>query len=329
MVPLRPLAWLIDLALAAALSYAVAALSMQMLERRLESDTPALAVAAPALQEQAEQEKIALSEFQPVLGANIFGARRSEVKSAAPAAPGNGSAAGAAPPRVPLVVTLTGTMTMGDRAFAMIADASGRNEKVYRLWDCLPAAEDHPTRNCAPTQGKLIAVRKQRIIVKYQGEQLTFDLAQKPASMAAAVVPGARQPLRPGPQPVAPASQGGAEGSGPPFPITQEGNVLQVRVPQAEVAKAFENFSDVLKQARVVPYSDETGSGFQIRNIRPGSIFERIGLTNFDKIKAVNGEPITTADQALRLLTMFRNEREISMDLERRDQKLQLNYVIE
>jgi general secretion pathway protein C len=78
-----------------------------------------------------------------------------------------------------------------------------------------------------------------------------------------------------------------------------------------------------------VPYADDSGSGFMIRNIRPGSIFERIGLNNFDKIRAVNGEPITTADQALRLLTMFRNEREISLDLERKNQEVQLNYVIE
>lgn len=327
MAPLRPLAWLVALALAGSVSYAAAGLSMQVLQRRLESGTPAVAVSAPRPEQQVEHQKLPLSEFQPVLTANIFGARRSEIKPSRPSG-GDGSAAPAASvPKVPLNVTLTGTMIMGERSFAMIADASGRNEKVYRLWDCLPADENHPTRNCSPTQGKLIAVRKKRIVVRYQGEDLTFDVSDKPNTVAAAVSPAARLPVR-APN-VQPAPQGVPDASAAPFPITQEGNVLQVRVPNAEVTKAFENFSDVLKQARVVPYTDNTGSGFQIRNIRPGSIFERIGLNNFDKIKAVNGDPITTADQALRLLTMFRNEREITLDLERRDQDIQLNYIIE
>ncbi len=100
-------------------------------------------------------------------------------------------------------------------------------------------------------------------------------------------------------------------------------------VPSQEVAKAFENFSEVLKQARVVPYSGEAGQGFQIRSIRPGSIFQRIGLNNFDVIQSVNGQPITTADQAVGLLTMFRNEKEISLEILRRNQPLTLNYSIE
>jgi type II secretory pathway component PulC len=214
-------------------------------------------------------------------------------------------------------------MIMGKNSFALVADAGGRNEKVYRLYECLPAA-DEPTVQCSPTQGKLIGVRRSSILVRYQGQQLTFELAAKPTGTTAAVPPVApRRPVRP---PGAPAA---AEGTAAPFPITQQGNVMQVRVPSAEVSKAFENFSEVLKDARVVPYTDATGSGFQIRSIRPGSIFDRIGLNNFDKIKAVNGEPITTADQALRLLTMFRNERELTLDLERQNQPMQLNYIIE
>jgi type II secretory pathway component PulC len=265
-----------------------------------------------------------------VLDANIFGARRSEVKPAAAGGVGgaNGmrgtASAASAPPRLELL--LTGTAIMGERAFAMVADASGRNEQVYRLWDCLPAGSNHPSRTCEAAQGKLMAVRAKGIVVEYRGERITFDLATdraRPAS-AAAARPAARTPAEAG---------GGlaaaTDGSNAPFPITKEGNALEVRVPGAEVNKAFENFADVLKQARVVPYTDETGQGFQIRNIRPGSIFERIGLSNFDKIKAVNGEPITTADQAVRLLTMFRNEKQISLDLQRGEQDVQLNYVIE
>jgi type II secretory pathway component PulC len=329
MAPFRSLIWLLNAALLGTVSYSSAALSMRVLEQRLERDAP-LAV---AMQSRAPQREAAaplpLSTFQPVLDANIFGARRSEVKPATAAggaggANGTRAAAPAGPHRLELL--LTGTAVMGERAFAMVADAGGRNEQVYRLWDCLPAGSNHPSRTCEGAQGKLMVVRAKEIVVEYRGERITFLLAtDRPLSASAAA---RAAPPRP------PAAAGGAlaaptEGAGTPFPITQQGNALEVRVPGAEVNKAFENFADVLKQARVVPYTDETGQGFQIRNIRPGSIFERIGLSNFDKIKAVNGEPITTADQAVRLLTMFRNEREISLDLQRGEQDLKLNYVIE
>jgi len=329
MASLRPLAWLVSLVLAGAVSYSAAALSMQVLEQRLDATAPLVVAAPPPATTQAQREKLPLAEFQPVLTANIFGARRTEVKPAAAVTGPDGAQASAPVVKAPLAVTLTGTMIMGNRAFAMIADGNGRNEKVYRLYDCLPAAEDHPTRNCSPTQGKLVSVQKKKVLVTYQGDRLSFELAARPAPAATAPVATNRPAaIRRGVADAA-APPPAADTPAAPFPITQEGSLLQVRVPSAEVSKAFENFSDVLKEARVVPYTDANGTGFQIRNIRPGSIFDRIGLSNFDKIKAVNGDPITTADQALRLLTMFRNERELTLDLERKEQSLQLNYIIE
>ncbi|MCZ6748224.1 MAG: PDZ domain-containing protein, partial [SAR324 cluster bacterium] len=69
--------------------------------------------------------------------------------------------------------------------------------------------------------------------------------------------------------------------------------------------------------------------GFQLRKIKAGSIFQRLGLRNNDLIQGVNGESLTTADQALRLFTVFRNEREIVLDIVRNDQPIQLAYTIE
>jgi general secretion pathway protein C len=117
---------------------------------------------------------------------------------------------------------------------------------------------------------------------------------------------------------------------GDAFPAERVGNTYQVTVPNAEVDKAFENFSEIVAQAAAVPIiEDGEAKGFQLRKIRPGSIFERLGLKNFDLIRGVNGQSITTADQALRVFTLFRNEREIVLDVKRRDEDLQFNYTIE
>lgn len=325
--------WLVALALAAAVSYQSAALSMQVLRRRLDSGVPIAVASAPALQKRRAWQKMPLSDFQAVLNDNIFGARRSQVNpvasgaapaltpSPAAAGGGNGGGGGAA---APLQVTLTGTMIAGRRAFALVADAAGHNERVYEVEDCLPMVSGPPTRTCTPTQGKLVAVFAHHIVVSYRGHRLTFDLsAEHPPSGGPPRLTGLHRPGR------RPEGAPSSTAANAPFPMTQQGNQVQVQVPSSAVNKAFENFSEVLKDARVVPYTDKQGSGFQIRNIRPGSIFDRIGLDNFDKIKAVNGQPITTADQALRLLTMFRNERQISLDIERKNQPMQLNYTIQ
>lgn len=323
MPSLRTIFRCFNLLLVVAASYAASLFATQVLENALAVNSPAPLVARQSADVRRPKQKLPPSAFQSVLDANVFRARRSDVKPSSksgPAPPGDLTPVSDA--QAPLDVILAGTVTVRDRSFAMVADGSGRNEKLYRLWDCLPAEDNHPTRRCSPAQGKLMAVRKDRISVRYQGQLLRFRITDKPliARPAARRAAGRRTNAL-----IGQAKFGGAA----TFPITREGNVLEIRVPRAEVTQAFENFSDVLKQARIVPYTGAGGPGFQIRKIRSGSIFQRIGLNNFDIIKAVNGEPIATADQALRLLTMFRNEKELTLDLQRRNQQLQLNYIIE
>lgn len=317
-----------NLLLVGAISYSSTVIGMGALERSLDANMPAIAVQGPAKTAKARRKRISKGEFQTILDTNMFKARRSQAK--APAGPvgvsangDQGPALAQAPPNLEL--TLNGTLTMGRVSFAMVADGNGRNEKVYSLLDCLPADESHPSQTCNSSQGKLMTVKRDTIEVLYQNQRFMVSLTDKgPPSGGASRRPGTRtRPARTS------AKRPGTKGGGAPFPITRIGNVLEVRVPQDEVAKAFENFSDILKQARVVPFTGADGSGFQIRSIRPGSIFQRIGLQNFDVIKAVNGEPITTADQALRMITMFRNETNIVLDLQRRKESLKLNYIIE
>jgi len=168
-----------------------------------------------------------------------------------------------------------------------------------------------------------LRVHQDHIEVFYQGKVVLIAMADDAPPAAATA-----QSTRTAPS-VAQKKSSGESSNGAPFPMTQEGNRIAVSVPSGEVEKAFENFAEVMKQARVVPYSGDGVQGFQIRNIQPGSIFQRIGLRNFDVIKSVNGESITTADQALRLMTAFRNETNIDLELKRRNQDISLGYSIQ
>jgi general secretion pathway protein C len=55
---------------------------------------------------------------------------------------------------------------------------------------------------------------------------------------------------------------------------------------------------DFLRQATMRPFA---GGGFLVSQIQPGSLYEKLGLRAGDVIKGVNGQPINTAEDAMRL----------------------------
>lgn len=322
-------------------SYFATALALDRLGSELKASTPPPLVRTARETDQAARVKLPLGEFQPILAANIFKAARTKktVVALQPVMP-----SGIRPPEAPPPqakdprpdLMLAGTMVFGRRAFAIVADGSGRNKRTYRPGECMPSSEKPPNKECRATQSKLLAVMRKSIRVRYLENPVTLILNEK-YNTAAPVNAATRFKSRPGrsARPKLPrarpsvASRARPLSRGGVFPSVRRGDSIEVMVPAVEVKKSMENFADVLKQARVVPYTGKDGSGFQIRSIRPGSIFQRIGLLNFDVIKAVNGKPITTADQAVGLLTMFQNEKEITLDVRRRGREIKMNFIIE
>ncbi len=329
-----------NLLLLGAVAYFAATLVMNMMESRLISGTPSRTVTVAQPQSARVRRAVPEQRFQSILTANIFNAERTAVGAEAEDAGANGTVgpippAGVAPDTAsaqpPLGLQLTGVMIFGRKAFATVSTSSGGKERVYRRGDCLPALEEEIVKDCQPNQGKLVGVGKDFIRITYQQQNHLIRIAetapQRPPDAARRPPPRRPAPARTAKK--APRTNGPTFSSREAFPMVARGNTIDVQVPDAEVKKAFENFSDVIKQARVVPYNGKDGAGFQIRSIRPGSIFQRIGLNNFDVIKSVNGQALTTYDQATSLFTAFRNEKEITLDIRRKNKDLKLNYTIE
>jgi general secretion pathway protein C len=100
-------------------------------------------------------------------------------------------------------------------------------------------------------------------------------------------------------------------------------------VDQREVLASAENISQVLTQARAVPYMEQgKTAGFRISEIAPGSIYTKIGLENGDIIQRVNSQDLNDPGKFFQLYQGFRNERSIAIDLLRGGQRLTLNYEI-
>ncbi|HTG00258.1 MAG TPA: type II secretion system protein N [Nitrospirota bacterium] len=100
-------------------------------------------------------------------------------------------------------------------------------------------------------------------------------------------------------------------------------------VDQKEVLASTENMSQILTQARALPYQENGKTvGFRISEITPGSIYEKIGLQNGDVIQRVNAQDVDDPAKFFQLYQGLRNERSIAIDLLRAGQRQTLNYDI-
>ncbi|MDH5751326.1 MAG: PDZ domain-containing protein [Deltaproteobacteria bacterium] len=320
--PLKNWLWGVNLFLLAVLGYSGGKITSDIIGSRLESQIPKEAVSTARAEKARPRQQMDLSAFQAVLNANIFDARRSALsdprKSAEPAMAVESEPA-------PLALDLAGVMIYGPVRLALIRGRGSKKEDVFREGDCVPAGGTHPVQNCNSNQGSVNEIRQISILVEYRGKLYTYEIENEYEEPADTGPPKktARSPARND------KSESTAEAGGAPFTMNREGNTIDMTIPNSEVDKAFENFAEILKQARVVPYTSGDLKGFQIRRIQPGSVFERIGLKNMDVIRSVNGQSITTADQALGLMNSFRNESEVVLEIRRSNSDLTLNYTIE
>jgi general secretion pathway protein C len=100
-------------------------------------------------------------------------------------------------------------------------------------------------------------------------------------------------------------------------------------VDQREMLASTENMSQILTQARALPYMEQGKTvGFRISEIAPGSIYEKIGLQNGDVIQKVNSQEVDDPAKFFQLYQGLRTERFIAIDLIRGGARQTLNYEI-
>lgn len=81
---------------------------------------------------------------------------------------------------------------------------------------------------------------------------------------------------------------------------------------------------EFLTQALMVP---NAGGGFLVREIQPGSVYEKLGLRVGDVINAVNGQPVNSVEDVMRLYAQFGSASNVQVDVRRagRNESLQYN----
>ena len=80
---------------------------------------------------------------------------------------------------------------------------------------------------------------------------------------------------------------------------------------------------EFLNQALIVPNPD---GGFLVRQVQAGSLYEKLGLRPGDVIRNVNGQPLTSMDDVMRLYQQFGTAQRVLVDVQRQGRNETLYY---
>ena len=257
----RPALIALNLVLLAMIAFFAARITSTIIATRLAGPAPRPPVAAPLATAPAAIESE--SAYALIAERDVFNAVKRE-----------GTERDASSPetlkRSDLNLKLWGTALAHDPAlsFAIIEDQAARRQNLYRVGDEILEV------------ATLTRVEWDRIILTRDGEEEVLEISSARASGPAAAAG-------------APAA---AAASGERIRKTSDNKFL---IDRRELESTVANINQVFTQARAVPYFEDGKTvGFRVFAIKPGSVFEKIGLQNGDVIQRVNGVELTDPTKA-------------------------------
>jgi len=95
--------------------------------------------------------------------------------------------------------------------------------------------------------------------------------------------------------------------------IIDDQNVIMDR---GELNKALSNMNQLLMEARAIPFrKDGEMVGFKLLGIKPGSLYDRLGVKNGDVITSVNGSDIKSPADAMKLYSLISSTNNFNFDI--------------
>jgi general secretion pathway protein C len=192
---------------------------------------------------------------------------------------------------IALLFDVRGTVAgEGKYGFAIIEEKGTRKQRLVKAGDVVAGA-------------KVIRIKRNAVDVLVEGQERTLKMEEmKEASI-----------LPPPPAAVAPAGA-------PPLPGTLVLN-------RSELQAAMEDMGSMLSQAQIRPYFNAgVPEGFIVTSIRPGSLYQKMGIANGDIIQEVNRRAIRTADDLSGLLNILKASNDLSLVVKRGGNPTTMNY---
>jgi len=210
-----------------------------------------------------------------------------------------------------LNLTLKGILSNDSTAkhFALIARGS-QKEEVYRVGDTIEGAE-------------ILQIESRRVLIRRNGVTEALNLEVKAGQPRNASVTAAPVTM-PG------LNRGASLGvSGDRSGIRMISDTQRV-VSQDTLRQQLQNLPQLLTQAKAVPHMENGQSvGFRVTEIQPDSVFQQLGLEREDVIRAVNGSPVRSVDDAIKAYGNMKTATSFQLDLLRRGQPVTINFSVQ
>ncbi len=119
------------------------------------------------------------------------------------------------------------------------------------------------------------------------------------------------------------------EEGGDEFDGIQKVSDTEFNIAEGELQKQMGNLNALATQARIVPnFKNGKGNGFRIYSIKPGSLYDKVGIKNGDVIQEINSMKLDSPEKALEIYAKLKTEKSIQINLERRGRNVSLQYNV-
>jgi len=191
-----------------------------------------------------------------------------------------------------LVGTAVGPEEMG---YAILASKSGQGQEVFKYGDEVFG------------YGRLVDIRPDYVRIMHDGEVITIKISDigSPASRPVEETGGSRSTF-----------------------VRRIGDRDYI-LDRDKVQHLLENPEQILTDARLLPnFRNGRQQGFKVLEVRPGGLYESLGLRNGDVLLRINGLDISSPDVAIKAMSALRGMERITLDIMRGGSRLSLNYQI-
>ncbi len=205
-----------------------------------------------------------------------------------------------------LNLKLWGTVS-GDpkRAYAVIEDTQKREQNLYRVGDSIQNAQ---VKTILREKVVLTVAGKDEILAMEKVEQ---NSQRTPSSYAAR---SSRPDFR--------RSEFISDTSAPV-------RAQRISLRREMINDAMQDVTKLMTEIAVRPHvEDGQPAGLALTNIKPNSVFRRMGLRNGDVLVGVGGQEIRSVDDALQLYEKLKSADDVAVQLKRRGRDQTINYSI-
>jgi len=243
---------------------------------------------AIASESQAPPETRPIAYYRPIIDRDLFKTRKTAVAKSE-----TKSVDLEALEETQLNLKLWGTVS-GDikTAYAVIEDLQKREQNLYRVGDSVQDATV-----------KIILREKVVLNVAGKDEVLAMEDMSQSGAPARPAVPSPRLP-RPFPG-AAPREQ-------------------RISIQRSMIDESLQDVNKLMTEIAIRPHED----GLALSNIKPNSVFRRMGLRNGDVLLGINGQEIRSVEDAMQLYEGLRTASQVQVQLKRRGQERSISYNI-